>query len=96
MGSGKGLFIYTFRASLFLDRDARPVEIGTCVAVIPQPIRILGYRQYPLTKEELASLDIRAEQLASLIADAAVVQPQVTDSFAVVRDEIDKFKASFD
>jgi hypothetical protein len=90
---GKGLFIYTFRASLILDRDARGVEIGTCVTEIPQPIRIHGYRQYPLTSEELAALDTRAERLASLISDAAVVQPQVTNSFAAVRDEIDKYQA---
>lgn len=90
---GKGLFIYTFRASVILDREARPVQIGTCVAVIPQPIRILGYHRYPLTDQELAALDTRAEQLASVIADAAVVQPRVTDSFAEVRDEIDKYKA---
>lgn len=63
-----------------------------CVAVIPQPIRILGYHHYPLTVEELTILDIRAERLESLIADAAVVQPQATESFASVRGEIDKYK----
>lgn len=54
--------------------------------------RIRGDHQYPLTDEELAALDTRAEQLASVISDAAVVQPQVIGLFAAVRDEIDKYK----
>jgi hypothetical protein len=89
---GQGLFVYTFRVSLILDKDARAAEVGMCVAVIPQPILILGYHHYPLTVEELTILDTRAEELESLIANAAVVQPQATESFASVRDEIDKYK----